>query len=116
MIEIPFTPSEEARLSAVARQTGLDPAEWIKQLALDRLPPALANSDEEIDAKLRRLQEQDNTELMPVISTHALFAQWAEEDSRMTDEEREAEGRLWKEIEKGLAENGRRLQFRRLGE
>ena len=102
-IDIPFTPSEEARLSAAARQTGLTPGEWIKRLALERLPTTSVDVEEEIDAKLRQWQEQDGVKLMPDIPARELFAQWAEKDARMTDEEREAEDRLWEDIEKSLA-------------
>jgi hypothetical protein len=37
--------------------------------------------------------------------TQALFRKWAEEDARMSDEEKDAEDRLWAEIEKGIQEN-----------
>ncbi len=47
--------------------------------------------EEALDAKLRLWQQQDGTPLLPDIPAHALFAQWAEEDARMTDAEREAE-------------------------
>lgn len=68
----------------------------------------------EIDAKLCQWQEQDSPALMPDISTQALFSQWAEEDTHMTDEEREAEDLLWVDIENGLSENSGMLRLRRL--
>jgi hypothetical protein len=37
--------------------------------------------------------------------TQALFRKWAEEDALMSDEEKDAEDRLWEEIEKGIQEN-----------
>ena len=101
-LEIPFTPIEEARLTAAAKQTGLAPAELIKRLALAHLPPVPANAEDELNAKLRSWQEQDGTPLMPNIPTQKLFAKWAEEDAQMTEAEREAEDRLWEDIEKGL--------------
>ena len=70
--------------------------------------------DETVDAKLHRWQQQDGAALMPEISTQTLFAQWAEEDARMTDAEREEEDRLWENMEKGLADNNG-LELRRLG-
>ena len=39
---------------------------------------------------------------MPDRSTADLFAEWARGDAHMTDEERDAEDRLWEEIEKEL--------------
>ena len=68
-----------------------------------------------LDAKLYRWQHQDGVVLMPEIPTQMLFAQWAEEDARMTDAEREAEDRLWKDMEKELAANNG-LELRRLGQ
>lgn len=44
---------------------------------------------------------------MPDVSTQTLFEMWAEEDARMTNEERDAEDRLWEKIEEGLAVHGR---------
>ena len=41
---------------------------------------------------------------MPDIPTRNLFARWAEEDANMTDAEREAEDRLWDDLEKSLRE------------
>ena len=113
-LEIPFTPSEEIRITAAARQAGLAPAELVKRLALEHLPPMPTNMEDELDSKLRQWQEQDGTPLMPAISTQELFAKWAEEDAQMTEAEREAEDRLWEDIEKGLAENSHRLQLRQM--
>ena len=104
-LEIPSAPNEEARLTAAAKQTGLAPAELLKRLAPEHLPLAPANADDELDAKLRQWQEQDGTPLMPNVSAQELFAKWAAEDAQMTEAEREAEDRLWEEIERGLAEN-----------
>ena len=70
--------------------------------------------DETVDAKLHRWQQQDGIALLPDVSTQTLFAQWAEEDATMTEQEREAEDRLWHDIEKGLAENDG-LRLRHLG-
>ena len=38
-LTIHFTPTEEARLDAVARQEGVDPAALAKRLVTDHLPP-----------------------------------------------------------------------------
>ena len=72
-----------------------------------------------IQALLARWQTEDNTPILPPIPTlpgetptQALFRKWAEEDARMTDEEREAEDQLWEDIDKGLRENGGKLRLR----
>src|SRR5437016_2309509 len=99
---IDLTPSEEARLAAAAKQIGLAPAELVKKLVEEHLPAVPAADEDALDAKLRQWQEQDGTALMPDVPTEILFAQWAEEDTHMTDEEREAEDRLWEDLEIGL--------------
>ena len=43
-----------------------------------------------------------------------LFSQWGEEDAKMAEQEREAEDRIWENLEETLAENIRALQFRQL--
>ena len=70
--------------------------------------------EEIIAAKLRLWQEQDGTILMPEFSAHELFAKWAEEDELMTNEEREAEDRLWDDFQKGINENRAALGMRTL--
>ena len=113
---IDLSPSEEAQLAAAANQNGLNPAEIVKRWVKEHLPvtPVIAHAD--LDAKLRKWQEQDGAVLMPDVSTQALFAQWAEEDGQMTDEEREVEDRLWADLENRTIENRGGLQLRRLSE
>lgn len=113
-VTLHLSPEEEAKLAAAAREQGLDPAEWLKKIALNSLP-APENGLSDLDAKLRLSQLQTGTPLMPDIPTRELFAKWAEEDARLTDEERDAQDRLWEEIERGLLEN-RGLRLRRPGE
>lgn len=113
-MQVDLTPSQEARLSAAARQTGVAPAELVKRLIEEHLPYAPATDESGIDAILRQRQEQDGTALQPDIPTQSLFAQWAEEDARMTDEEREAEARFWEEFEKGINETRAALGMRLL--
>jgi len=112
---INLTPSEEAELAAASKQTGLAPAELLKKLVKEHLPAVLATHEDDLDARLRRWQEQDGTTLLPDVPVQTLFAQWAKEDAQMTDEEREAEDRLWEDLEKGLTENSRVLKLRQLG-
>jgi hypothetical protein len=65
-----------------------------------------------IQALLDKWQAADNTPIMPPMPTlpgetptRALFRRWKEEDALMTDEEKDAEDRLWEDIEKGLKDN-----------
>ena len=109
-----LSPDEEAKLAAAARDLGLDPAEWLKRVALNSLP-ASEKGLCDLDATLRLSQLQTGTALMPQVSTRELFAKWAAEDVRMTDEERDTQDRLWEEIERDLLEN-RGLHLRRAGE
>ncbi len=39
MITLDLTPTEEAQISTVARQTGLAPADYVKKLVKENLPP-----------------------------------------------------------------------------
>lgn len=111
---IDLTPSEEAQLAAAARQTGLAPADLVKKLVKEHLPAAPRLGEDDIDARLRKWQREDGTRLTPDVSTQTLFAQWAQEDAQMTEEEREAEDRLWQDLEARFAENCHSVQFRRL--
>lgn len=58
-----------------------------------------------VQALLRKWQVEDVPRGVPTqdpnhaAETPALFARWREEDAAMTDEEREAEDRLWAELE-----------------
>jgi hypothetical protein len=101
-MQIDLTPTEEARLSAAARQTGLTPAELVKRLAFENLPDIPATADDAVDARLRQWQDQDGKTLSPDIPTRILFAQWAEEDAPMTEADREAEDQLWEEFQKNI--------------
>lgn len=94
---IDLTPSEEARISAAAKQTGLDPSEWVKKLVEANLP---VTDEEHLDSELPQAQVQNGTASMHDASTQALFAQWAEEDARLTREERTENERIYAEIEK----------------
>lgn len=59
MIALDFTPTEEARISTVARQIGLAPAEYVKKLVKEHLPPiatAVPAVDEENAAAIAQIQ------------------------------------------------------------
>jgi hypothetical protein len=96
---IDLTPSEEAQLSAAAKQSGLGPAEFVKKLVTERLPAAAATGGDDLDSNLRELREQDGVKLGPDTPTLQLFAQWADEDSQLTNEQREENDRIYAEIE-----------------
>lgn len=104
---IDLTASEEAEISAAAKQTGMAPAELVKKLVKEHLPvlqePVGAvppNDESDLDANLRKWQQQDGVKLYPNVSTQELFAKWAAEDEQLTDEEREENDRIYGEIEK----------------
>jgi hypothetical protein len=113
-MRIQLTPTEEARLCAVARQTGLTPAELVKRLAFENLPDIPATADDAVDARLSQWQEQDGKTLTPDIPARTLFAQWAEEDAPMNDAEREAEDQLWENLQKSINATRAALGMRRL--
>jgi hypothetical protein len=113
-MRIDLTPTEEARLSAAARQTGLTPAELVKRLAFENLPDVPATADDAVDARLSQWQEQDGKTLTPEIPTRTLFAQWAEEDTHMTDAERGAEDHLWEELQRSINATRAALGMRQL--
>lgn len=60
MITLNLSPTEEARIVTVAHQTGLDPAEYVKKLIHEHLPPVPATPaqavDDENDAAIALLQ------------------------------------------------------------
>jgi hypothetical protein len=72
-----------------------------------------------VRALLTQWQSEDRTPLrMPATTpgetpTQALFRKWAAEDANMSDEEKEAEDRLWEDIEQGNRENQLALSRRR---
>ena len=79
-----------------------------------------SNSREQVHVLLAQWQAEDKTPLrLPIPTrqdetpTQALFRKWAEEDVRMTEEEKEAEDRLWEDIEKGMGENHLTFGLRR---
>ena len=110
-MRIDLTPNEKERLLVSARQAGMSPAELMKRTALEHLPSSPKTSEDTIEDKLRRWQAQDDITLMPQVSTEMLFAQWDKEDALMTAEEREAESRLWEDLERVFQEDtGLRLR------
>ena len=94
-LKVELTPSEEARLAAVAREEGVSPAEFARKLLTERLPPAAVNGPEEDP-------------------TLALFRQWGEEDARRTPDEADNENRLWEEFEANVNATRQILGMRQL--
>jgi hypothetical protein len=66
-LTIELTPTEEARLTAAARQAGMAPTELARKLLTEHLPAVTSDSPED--------------------PTLALFAQWDADDAQMTPEE-----------------------------
>ena len=51
MITLDLTPTEEAQVSTIARQIGLAPADYVKKLVQEHLPPNPAETAPQISAK-----------------------------------------------------------------
>jgi len=111
---INLTPIEEARLSSEAKQSGLEASELAENLVRQHLESGPVPTTDMILAKLHQWQEETGTVTSPSISAHDLFAQWDEEDAQMTDEEREAEDRLWQDVQNGMNETRASLGMRQL--
>jgi hypothetical protein len=82
-LTVELGPDEEARLAAAARREGVEPAELVRNLLLQHLPP-VTPSEEETDPTL------------------ALFAQWDREDAQMTPEEMELEQREFEQFKHNI--------------
>ena len=115
---IDFNPTEEARLNAAAKSSGIAPAELVKKLVEAHLPVESEPSNDdpyvELDAKLQKWRTEDGTRLYPHVPAQELFALWAKEAENMTDAEREAEDKLWEEILIGMNETRAASGMRRL--
>lgn len=69
MLTIEFSPTEEAQIAALARQTGLAPAEYAKKLVQENLPSAQIETEAEASqrraaaiAQLQAWKEEDFTD------------------------------------------------------
>jgi len=111
-----LSPQLEARLVEVAKQEGVEPGALVEKLLTEYRPAK--ESPEEQQARVRALlakwQEETQTVTADPVSAHELFRQWDEEDALMTDEEREAEDRLWEDFLKGINETRAALGMRLL--
>jgi len=92
---INLTPSEEARVLAVANKIGIAPSEWVKKLVEANLPVETGDliPAERHNSQNRTLATYDAED------AQSLFARWAAEDALLTDEERKANERIYTEIE-----------------
>jgi hypothetical protein len=95
---IDLTPSEEARLVAAAKETGVDAAELAKRLVTAHLP-AVAG-DNEPEPKQGKSEGQNGAEIVSDAPTQELFAKWAQEDALLTEAERAESDRIYAELEK----------------
>lgn len=77
-LNIELTPRQEAHLTAVAQRERVAPTEILKRLLTEHLPPE---------------PQEDKPDTML-----ALFAQWDNEDQRMTTAEIAEEIRTWEEF------------------
>lgn len=103
-ITLTLTTAEEARLRQEAEQNGMAPAELATQRLRQHWTGETSQKDE-IAAKLHRWREETKTEIQPHISSNDLHAMWAQEEAQMTQEERDAEDRLWEDIQKSIDES-----------
>ncbi len=92
-LTLDLSPTEEARLTAAAQQKGLAPAALVKALMTEHLP---APADPPEDPTL------------------ALFAQWAQEDARLTPEEIAEENRTWEQFQENINAERDRAGARRV--
>ena len=93
-LTIDLTPAEEAVIEASARQTGIPPADFVKMLVKEHLPPVTP-----VRALLARWQQQYGLPARPDGKEHSSFRellqQWGEEDSLLAPGEIAVQLRLW---------------------
>jgi hypothetical protein len=100
---IKLTAAEEDRLKAAASANGLAPEELARQLVNDGLPGT--DRIAEMNRRISEWQRLDgtisvgSTQGAALMSAKALFAQWAEEDAKLSDEERAENDRIYVEPE-----------------
>lgn len=94
-LSIELNATEQARLAAAAEQEGLAPAELVRKLLTDHLPP-LAEEEQQEDPTL------------------ALFRQWEQEGKARTPEEAAQENELWERFQANVNETCAILGMRKL--
>jgi hypothetical protein len=118
-ISVNFTPSEEARLSSAAMQSGIALEELVRKIVNEHLPAA--NPLDEMRRRISEWQKQDNTPTPPqpvsrpgLTPTAALFQSWMEEDALRTEEEIAANDRLWEDYKQGIDDERQKAGMRTL--
>ena len=86
--------TEQARLTAAAKQEGLAPAELARKVLTDHLPPLAEEALED--------------------PTLALFRQWAEEGAARTTEDAARENEIWEQFQANVNETRAALGMRKL--
>jgi hypothetical protein len=109
---ITLSPEEERQLAEDAKQQGLEPSDYASKLLKGNLRPM--TSEEKALAKIREWQEAEGMKLGPHRTAREHFAQLEAEAASMTDEELEAEDRLWEEFMKGINETRAAMGMRLL--
>src|SRR5437773_2687352 len=94
-LTIDLDPTDEARLAAAAKQEGLAPAELVRRVLAEHLPPLAEGAPEEDP-------------------TLALFRQWGAEDRKRTPDEVSKENELWERFQANLNETRQALGMRQL--
>jgi hypothetical protein len=97
IIQVTLTPAEESRLSIEASKSGLGPEEFARKVLREHISSRHDGESESARTKLHPWRAETNTETMPSLPAHTLFAQRAEEDSQKTDEELAADDQLWQD-------------------
>lgn len=100
MIALDLTPTEEAQIYTVARQTGLGPAEYVKKLVQEHLPTVQADAAPVID--------EENTAAI------ALLKSWLAAAPTDPEEIRQAEADLdefMQNLNRNRIESGERPLF-----
>ena len=113
-ITVNLTPAEEAQLVAEAVGNGLDAGQLVAKVVRDHLNAPPKRTMDEVLGKLHQWQTETKTETAPSISAHELFAKWDEEAAQMTDDERDAEDRLWEDFQEGINKTRSELGMRLL--
>ncbi len=122
-MSLELSPEVEKVVRERAAQEGVSVDDLLARTFLVLQEKALSIGDpkERVRALLTKWQTEDNTPLMPPISTRngetptqALFRKWEEEDTKMTEEERQAEDRLWDDIQQDIDAERARAGMRTL--
>ncbi len=119
-MSLELSPEVETVVQERAREEGISVSDLLARVFLLSTPSPknLSSPKARVVALLKQWREEDNTPTVaPVLTqpgetpTQALFRHWREEDAQMTDEERDAEAHLWKDLETALLQKGSTFQI-----